>query len=95
MEEIDHKLSLSEEETESEEEIVVDDDDDSEEDSTFDVLEETRSSLSILSLKKSESRISKVIESGNDEEPDDVEVKVPELNAKDSKSFETVEKIIA
>ncbi|KAI3995380.1 hypothetical protein MKX01_040496 [Papaver californicum] len=93
-EEIVHKLSLSEEETESEEEIAVDDDD-SEEDPTFDVLEETSSSLSRLSLKKTKSRISEVIESENDEEPDDVDVKVPELNAKDAKSFENVEKIIA
>lgn len=37
----------------------------------------------------------KVIDSGKDEEPDDVEIKVPELNAKDAKSFENVEKIIA
>ncbi|RZC89950.1 hypothetical protein C5167_029020 [Papaver somniferum] len=106
MEKINQKLPLSDEEYDDEEgveegessgseEIAADDD--SEEDPTFDVLEETRSSLSRLSLKKTKSRISKVIESGNDEEeePDDVEIKVPELNAKDAKSYETIEKIIA
>ncbi|XP_026438470.1 zinc finger CCCH domain-containing protein 62-like [Papaver somniferum] len=106
MEKINQKLPLSDEEYDDEEgveegessgseEIAADDD--SEEDPTFDVLEETQSSLSRLSLKKTKSRISKVIESGNDEEeePDDVEIKVPELNAKDAKSYETIEKIIA
>ncbi|OVA08310.1 zinc finger protein [Macleaya cordata] len=69
--------------------------DDSEEDPTFDILEETRSGFSKLSLKKSKSRISKVIDSGSQEEADDVEVKLPELDAKDLKSFENVEKMIA
>ncbi|KAI3915138.1 hypothetical protein MKW98_011483 [Papaver atlanticum] len=106
MEKISQKLSVSDEDYYGEEEEegessgteeIAAADDDSEEDPTFDVLEETRSSLSRLSLKKSKARISKVIESGNDEEEDsdDVEIKVPELNAKDAKSYETIEKIIA
>ncbi|KAI3932271.1 hypothetical protein MKW98_024991 [Papaver atlanticum] len=114
MEKINQKLSLSDEENYSEEEEGEEGEspgseesasDDSEEDTTSGVLEETRSSLSRLPLKKNKSRISKVNEPGNDEEePDDVEIKVPEtskkkkvpeLNAKDAKNFETVEKIIA
>ncbi|XP_077234648.1 uncharacterized protein LOC143876842 [Tasmannia lanceolata] len=38
--------------------------DDSEEDPTYDILEETRSGLSNLSIKKSKSRVSKAIDSG-------------------------------
>ncbi|XP_026452860.1 zinc finger CCCH domain-containing protein 62-like isoform X2 [Papaver somniferum] len=104
MEKIYQTLSVSddeenygeEEEGESSGSEEISANDDSEEDPTFDVLEETRLSLSRLSLKKTKSRISTVIESGNDEEKlDDVEVKIPELNAKDAKSYETIEKIVA
>ncbi|KAI3894609.1 hypothetical protein MKW92_035425 [Papaver armeniacum] len=119
MEKINQKLPLSDEEEEVESsgsKESADADDDSEEDTTSDVLEESRSNLSRFPLKKLNHaiyfylffdfcRISKVIESGNDEEePDDVEIKVPktsknkkvpELNAKDANSFETVQKIIA
>ncbi|KAI3874324.1 hypothetical protein MKX03_019472 [Papaver bracteatum] len=112
MEKINPKLSSSDEENYSEEEEVESPgseesaSDDSEEDTTSGVFEVTRSSLSRLPLKKNKSRISKVIEPGNDEEEVDLvenkvpetfkkRTKVPELNAKDAKSFEAIEKIIA
>ncbi|KAI3870974.1 hypothetical protein MKX03_029380 [Papaver bracteatum] len=91
MEKINQKLPLRDEEEEvesSKSEESADADDDSEEDTTSDVLEEAR--------------ISKVIESVNDEEEPEIKVpktsknkKVLEINAKDAKCFETVQKIIA
>ncbi|XP_026427212.1 zinc finger CCCH domain-containing protein 62-like isoform X2 [Papaver somniferum] len=107
MEKINQKLPLSDEEEESGSEESGAVDDDSEEDTTSvdDDSEETRSIPPRLPLKKTKSRIPKVIEYGNDgEEPDGVEIKVPktskkkkvpELNAKDARSIETIEKIIA
>ncbi|KAG9443665.1 hypothetical protein H6P81_015005 [Aristolochia fimbriata] len=63
-------------------------------DSTYDVLEESRSALSRLSLKrKSTSRIAKEAP-GSDEEPDEYEVKIPKLDKKEEACFEKVEEII-
>ncbi|XP_016485609.1 uncharacterized protein LOC107806010 [Nicotiana tabacum] len=77
-----------------------DDSDDSQEDPTFDVLEETRSSLSKLSIKKHKSKdmsarcnVSKAMDECIVGEQD-VEKMVPELDEKDQKSYETVQKII-
>nr|XP_009414827.1 PREDICTED: zinc finger CCCH domain-containing protein 62-like isoform X1 [Musa acuminata subsp. malaccensis] len=66
--------------------------DDSEEDPTFDVLEETRSALSSISLEKSKSRKTR---KGDGENGSDCPlVEIPELDAKDRKCFEVVEKLI-
>ncbi|XP_009794763.1 zinc finger CCCH domain-containing protein 62-like [Nicotiana sylvestris] len=77
-----------------------DDSDDSQEDPTFDVLEETRSSLSKLSIKKHKYKdmsarrnVSKAMDECIEGEQD-VEKMVPELDEKDQKSYETVQKII-
>ncbi|KAI8552936.1 hypothetical protein RHMOL_Rhmol06G0306800 [Rhododendron molle] len=68
------------------------DSDDSDEDPTFEAVEETLSSFSRLSIKKkSKSRIVKVTEEGNEEDPDEI---VPELDEEDQRSFEVVRKII-
>ncbi|KAL5728524.1 hypothetical protein ACHQM5_001597 [Ranunculus cassubicifolius] len=65
-------------------------------DPTFDILEETRSSLSRLSLKKSNSRVAKVKESDKKRKLDfdSEEVEIPVFDEADQKSFEIVEKII-
>lgn len=95
--------------------------DDSVEDPTFDVLEETRSALSKISLKKSKYRwvgdslgsgfmnvrmviedgfvdfvrdLKKEIELRNEDWEEPAEVEIPELNEKDLKCFEMVEKLI-
>ncbi|XP_008800460.2 zinc finger CCCH domain-containing protein 62-like [Phoenix dactylifera] len=69
--------------------------DESDEDPTFDILDETRSALSKISLKKSKSRdLKKEIELGNEDGAEPVEVEIPELNEKDGKCFEMVEKLI-
>ncbi|XP_009414829.2 zinc finger CCCH domain-containing protein 62 isoform X3 [Musa acuminata AAA Group] len=66
--------------------------DDSEEDPTFDVLEETRSALSSISLEKSKCRKTR---KGDGENGSDCPlVEIPELDAKDRKCFEVVEKLI-
>ncbi|PSS07301.1 Zinc finger CCCH domain-containing protein [Actinidia chinensis var. chinensis] len=71
------------------------DSDDSEEDPTFDVVEETRSSFSTLSIKKkSKSPIIRETEESDEEVSDVVELVVPELNEEDQKSFEFVQTII-
>lgn len=79
------------------------DSDDSQDDPTFDLLEETQSSLSKLSIKKQKSmdimsvrrNVSKALEDCVEEEKDLEEVViVPELDEKDKKSYETVQKII-
>ncbi|KAL3366355.1 hypothetical protein AABB24_011166 [Solanum stoloniferum] len=76
------------------------DSDDSLDDPTFDLLEETQSSLSKLSIKKQKSmdmsarrNVSKTLEDCVEEEKDLDEI-VPELDEKDKKSYETVQKII-
>ncbi|KAJ8560134.1 hypothetical protein K7X08_004192 [Anisodus acutangulus] len=76
------------------------DSDDSQEDPTFDILEETRSSLSKLSIKKHASKdmsarrnVSKALEECVEGEQD-VDKIVPELDEKDQKSYETIQKII-
>ncbi|XP_073105776.1 uncharacterized protein [Elaeis guineensis] len=69
--------------------------DDSDEDPTFDIVEETRSALSTISLEKSKSRdLKKEIEMGNEDWGEPAEVEIPELNEKDGKCFEMVEKLI-
>ncbi|XP_015077910.1 zinc finger CCCH domain-containing protein 62-like isoform X1 [Solanum pennellii] len=79
------------------------DSDDSQDDPIFDLLEETQSSLSKLSIKKQKSmdimsarrNVSKALEDCVEEEKDLEEVViVPELDEKDKKSYETVQKII-
>ncbi|XP_059643882.1 zinc finger CCCH domain-containing protein 62-like [Cornus florida] len=71
------------------------DSDDSQEDPTFDVLEETRSSFSRLSIKKkSKSRIVKEMDDDAEGDLDVVEMVVPELDEADQKSFEVIHKII-
>ncbi|KAK6787381.1 hypothetical protein RDI58_015906 [Solanum bulbocastanum] len=76
------------------------DSDDSQDDPTFDLLEETQSSLSKLSIKKQKSmdmsarrNVSKALEDCVEEEEDLDEIE-PELDEKDKKSYETVQKII-
>ncbi|KAF8393665.1 hypothetical protein HHK36_021911 [Tetracentron sinense] len=67
---------------------------DSDEDPTYNILEETRSGLSKLSIKKSKCRIPMEIDLGSEGEPDDVDIQVPKLNENDEKSYEKVETII-
>ncbi|KAK4719116.1 hypothetical protein R3W88_017454 [Solanum pinnatisectum] len=76
------------------------DSDDSQDDPTFDLLEETQSSLSKLSIKEEKSmdmsarrNVSKALEDCVEEEKDLDEIE-PELDEKDKKSYETVQKII-
>ncbi|KAF9616113.1 hypothetical protein IFM89_028579 [Coptis chinensis] len=79
------------------EDLSTTEEDDSDDDPTFDILEKTRSSLSKLSLKKSQSqsRTSKFNDSANNKRKLDFEeVKTPELDEVDKKSFENVEKMI-
>lgn len=70
--------------------------DDSGEDPAFDVLEETRSRLSKISIKKSGPRKAKEIEIESGSEDGEVAfgVEIPELDEKDGKCFEKVEKLI-
>ncbi|KAL3511591.1 hypothetical protein ACH5RR_024308 [Cinchona calisaya] len=74
------------------------DSDDSQKDSTFDILEETRSSFSSLSIKKKYNLglDKEMIEDAEGEGDSDVieEVVVPELGEKDKKSYEAVLKVI-
>ncbi|XP_010273889.1 PREDICTED: zinc finger CCCH domain-containing protein 62-like [Nelumbo nucifera] len=71
------------------------DSDDSEEDPTYDIIEETRSSFSRFSINKTKSRtVQKKMDLGSEDELDDAEIKVPELEEKDEKSFEKVQKLI-
>lgn len=77
------------------------DSDDSQEDPTFDLLEETRSSLSKLTIKKDKSRdmsarrnVSKALEDCVEKGEQDLDKMVPELDEKDKKSYETVQEII-
>ncbi|XP_059299552.1 zinc finger CCCH domain-containing protein 62-like [Lycium ferocissimum] len=76
------------------------DSDDSQDDPTFDILEETRSSLSKMSIKKNASKdmsarrnVSKALEECVEGEQEQDKI-VPELDEKDQKSYETVQKII-
>ncbi|GJT59429.1 zinc finger CCCH domain-containing protein 62-like protein [Tanacetum coccineum] len=65
--------------------------DDSENDPSFDIIEETRSKLSALSIKKKpKSRVAVEV----DEDADVAEVAAPEFDADDQKSYEVVEKMI-
>uniref|UniRef100_A0A5B7BMS8 Putative zinc finger CCCH domain-containing protein 62 n=1 Tax=Davidia involucrata TaxID=16924 RepID=A0A5B7BMS8_DAVIN len=95
---ISEKKQVSEECHDKEEDLSAAgeyDSDDSQEDPTFDALEEARSSFSRLSIKKkSKSRIPKEMDEGADGDPDVLEMVVPELDEKDQKSFEIVQKII-
>ncbi|KAF6174304.1 hypothetical protein GIB67_040797 [Kingdonia uniflora] len=75
-----------------EEHYYTNDDSDDDDDPSYDILEETRSGLSKLSLKKSKSRISQV--NDTEESSDFVDVEVSKLDDKEEKSFEKVEKII-
>ncbi|KAK8930975.1 Zinc finger CCCH domain-containing protein 62 [Platanthera zijinensis] len=70
--------------------------DDSDDDPSFDVVEETRSALSALSLKKPRSRKCKVVDENleSESEIDAVESEIPKLDEKDEKSFEKVEDLI-
>ncbi|KAI3761665.1 hypothetical protein L1987_52086 [Smallanthus sonchifolius] len=67
------------------------DSDDSQEDPSFDILEETRSKLSNLSIKK-KSRPRVPIEV--DEDADCIETAAPEFDANEETSFEIVQKMI-
>ncbi|XP_060218168.1 zinc finger CCCH domain-containing protein 62-like [Lycium barbarum] len=76
------------------------DSDDSQDDPTFDILEETRFSLSKMSIKKNASKdmsarrnVSKALEECVEGEKEQEKI-VPELDEKDQKSYETVQKII-
>ncbi|PWA80953.1 SAP domain-containing protein [Artemisia annua] len=65
--------------------------DDSENDPSFDLLEETRSKLSTLSIKKKpKSRVAVEV----DEDTEVSEVAAPEFDANDQKSYEGVQKMI-
>ncbi|KAK1279601.1 Zinc finger CCCH domain-containing protein 62 [Acorus gramineus] len=66
----------------------------SEGDPTYDVLEETRLSLSKISIKKSRKRFSEEKEPDSDGELESMDLEVPELNQKEKKCFEKVEMII-
>ncbi|KAK4427422.1 Zinc finger CCCH domain-containing protein 62 [Sesamum alatum] len=69
--------------------------DDLQQDPTFDVLEETQLTFSNLSLKrKVKTRVVKGTAGKEDDESDGVEVVVPELDEKDQKSYETIQKIV-
>ncbi|KAJ8492121.1 hypothetical protein OPV22_013842 [Ensete ventricosum] len=81
-----------EEEEEGESDCDLCGTDDSEEDPTFDVVEETRSSLSSISLEKSKSR--KTRKGDGENGSDCPAVEIPELDAKDRKCFEVVETLI-
>ncbi|MCD7457831.1 hypothetical protein HAX54_036387 [Datura stramonium] len=77
------------------------DSDDSQEDPTFDILEETRSTLSKLSIEKDKSRdmsarrnVSKALEDCVEKGEQDLDKIVPELDDKDKKSYETVQEMI-
>ncbi|CAN4100052.1 unnamed protein product [Withania somnifera] len=70
---------------------------DSQEDPTFDLVEETRSTLSKLSIKKhnisARRNVSKALEERVEEEQD-LDKTEPKLDEKDQKSYETVQNII-
>ncbi|KAK9102394.1 hypothetical protein Sjap_019648 [Stephania japonica] len=70
--------------------------DDSDEDPTYDVLQDTCSKLSNLSLKKSNSRASSkvIIGSARKLELDEEEIEAAELDENDKKCFEKVEEIV-
>ncbi|XP_020548092.1 zinc finger CCCH domain-containing protein 62-like isoform X2 [Sesamum indicum] len=69
--------------------------DDSQDDPTFDVLEETRLTFSNLSFKrKIKTHVVKGHAGKENEESDGVEMVVPELNEKEQKSYETIQKIV-
>ncbi|URE36103.1 zinc finger CCCH domain-containing protein [Musa troglodytarum] len=88
------ECSWEEEEEEEEGELDCDScgTDDSEEDPTFDVVEETRLALSSIALEKSKSR--KTRKGDGENGSDRPLVEIPELDAKDRKCFEVVEKLI-
>ncbi|KAI3671663.1 hypothetical protein L1987_87403 [Smallanthus sonchifolius] len=75
-------------ESETETETETCDSDDSQEDPSFDILEETRSKLSNLSIKK------KCVPIEVDEDADCIETAAPEFDANEEKSFEIVQKMI-
>lgn len=73
------------------------DSDGSDKDPTYSILEETKakfSNLSIKNNKKSKARIVENKDMGSEGDSQEVEVVVPELDEKDIKSFEKVQKII-
>ncbi|XP_020275484.1 zinc finger CCCH domain-containing protein 62-like isoform X2 [Asparagus officinalis] len=68
--------------------------DDSGEDPTFDIVEETRSKFSKISVKKSRPRKAKNMDLESEDGEESFAVEIPELNEKDEKCFEKVEELI-
>ncbi|KAL0354446.1 UNVERIFIED_CONTAM: Zinc finger CCCH domain-containing protein 62 [Sesamum radiatum] len=87
-------MDISEDQRYGESETNAEFSDDSQEDPTFDVLEETRLTFSNLSFKRKIKTHVKGPAGKEDEESDDVEMVVPELDEKEQKSYETIQKIV-
>nr|QEX51197.1 zinc finger CCCH domain-containing protein 62-like isoform X1 [Cymbidium ensifolium] len=88
----EHRRDI-EEESESYEFECTDDSDD---DPSFDIVEETRSAIAKLSIKKTKARRRKVVDDNLESEPEReaVEDEIPKLDKKNEKSFEKVEQLI-
>ncbi|KAL0908863.1 hypothetical protein M5K25_023374 [Dendrobium thyrsiflorum] len=89
----EHRSEM-EDESESDEFDCVDDSDD---DPSFDLVEETRSAISELSIRKPRaSRRCKIVDDNLESEPERETVgdEIPKLDKKDEKSFEMVEQLI-
>ncbi|PIN09557.1 DNA helicase [Handroanthus impetiginosus] len=88
-------MGSSEEQRYDESETDTEYSDDSQEDPSFDVLEETRLTFSNFSIRRnSKTRIDKGKDEKEEQELDVIEMVVPELEEKDKKSYETIQKII-
>ncbi|KAH0452584.1 hypothetical protein IEQ34_019883 [Dendrobium chrysotoxum] len=88
----EHRSEM-EDESESNEFECVDDSDD---DPSFDIMEETRSAISKLSIRKPRARRCKIVDDNLESEPERETVgdAIPKLDKKDEKSFEMVEQLI-